>query len=80
MGEGLKELLESFARALVTRPDEVRVTQIEDEEGILLELEVAEEDRGRVIGRRGRTADALRLVLDAIAERHGTHCDVEVMD
>lgn len=81
MGEGLKELLEVFARALVTRPDQVRVTQIEDEEGILLELEVAEEDRGRVIGRRGRTADALRMVLDAVAERQGTApCDVEVMD
>lgn len=80
MGEGLKELLETFARALVTRPDEVRVTQVEDEEGTLLELEVAEEDRGRVIGRRGRTADALRTVLDAVAERQGTACDVEVMD
>jgi len=81
VGEGLKELLEVFARALVTRPDQVRVTQIEDEEGILLELEVAEEDRGRVIGRRGRTADALRMVLDAVAERQGTApCDVEVMD
>jgi uncharacterized protein len=80
VGEGLKELLEVFARALVTRPDQVRVTQIEDEEGILLELDVAEEDRGRVIGRRGRTADALRMVLDAVAERHGTACDVEVMD
>ena len=80
MGEGLKELLETFARALVTRPDEVRVTQVEDEEGILLELEVAEEDRGRVIGRRGRTADALRTVLDAVAELQGTHCDVEVLD
>ncbi len=76
----MKELLETFARALVTRPDEVRVTQIEDEEGILLELEVSEEDRGRVIGRRGRTADALRTVLDAVAELHGTACDVEVMD
>ena len=80
MGEGLKELLETFARALVMRPGEVRVTKVEDEEGILLELEVAEEDRGRVIGRRGRTADALRTVLDAVAECQGTTCDVEVMD
>lgn len=80
MGIGLKELLETFARALVTRPEDVRVTQIEDEEGILLELEVAEEDRGRVIGRRGRTADALRTLLDCVAERRGTQCDVEVLD
>jgi hypothetical protein len=77
---GLKELLESLARALVTRPEQVRVTQVEDDEGILLELEVAAEDRGRVIGRRGRTADALRTLLDCVAERQGTQCDVEVLD
>jgi uncharacterized protein len=80
VGEGLKELLEVFARALVTRPDDVRVTQIEDEEGILLELDVAEEDRGRVIGRRGRTADALREVVGAVGDLHGAACDVEVLD
>ena len=76
----MKELLEAFARALVTRPERVRVIESVDEEGVLLELEVAEEDRGRVIGRRGRTADALRTMMDAVAQQHGTYCDVEILD
>lgn len=76
----MKELLLAFARTLVTQPDRVFVTESVDEEGVLLELEVAEEDRGRVIGRKGRTADALRTVMDAVAERQGTQCDVEILD
>lgn len=69
-----------FARALVSQPERVVVTESVDEQGVLLELDVAEEDRGRVIGRRGRTADALRTVMDAVAERRGTYCDVEILD
>jgi uncharacterized protein len=80
MAVTLKPLLEQFARALVTRPDAVVVTESVDAEGILLELDVSEEDRGRVIGRRGRTADALRVVMDAVAEKLGTTCDVEILD
>jgi predicted RNA-binding protein YlqC (UPF0109 family) len=76
----VKELLEAFARALVTEPERVRVIESVDEEGVLLELEVADEDRGRVIGRKGRTADALRTMLDAVAQQHGTYCDVEILD
>lgn len=76
----MKELLEAFARALVTDPERVRVIESVDEEGVLLELEVAAEDRGRVIGRKGRTADALRTVMDAVAQRRGTYCDVEILD
>jgi predicted RNA-binding protein YlqC (UPF0109 family) len=76
----VKPLLEAFARALVTDPSRVVVTQSIDEEGVLLELEVAPADLGRVIGRRGRTAESLRIVLDAVAEKHGTNCDVEILD
>ncbi len=76
----MKPLLEAFARALVTEPERVVVTQSVDEEGVLLELEVAPADLGRVIGRRGRTAESLRVVLDAVAERRDTHCDVEILD
>lgn len=76
----MKALLEAFARALVTDPSRVVVTQSIDEEGVLLELEVAPADLGRVIGRRGRTAESLRVVLDAVAEKHGTNCDVEILD
>jgi uncharacterized protein len=76
----VKALLEAFARALVNDPGRVVVTQSVDEEGVLLELEVAPPDLGRVIGRRGRTAESLRIVLDAVAEKHGTNCDVEILD
>ena len=76
----MKPLLEALARALVTDPSRVVVTQSIDEEGVLLELEVAPADLGRVIGRRGRTAESLRIVLDAVAEKHGTNCDVEILD
>jgi hypothetical protein len=76
----LKELLEALARALVEEPERVRVTEYPEEGGVFLELEVAPEDRGRVIGKRGRTADALRTLLAAAARRRGTECDMEVVD
>jgi predicted RNA-binding protein YlqC (UPF0109 family) len=76
----VKQLLETFARALVSDPSRVVVHETVDEQGTLLELAVAPEDRGRVIGRKGRTADALRDLLDAVARRRGTTCDVEILD
>jgi predicted RNA-binding protein YlqC (UPF0109 family) len=76
----VKELLTLLARGLVDRPERVSVAEYRDDEGLFLELEVAPEDRGKVIGRRGRTADALRVLLDAVARRRGTHCDMEILD
>ncbi len=76
----MKALLETFARALVDDPGSVEVLEHHDAEGTLLELSVAPDDRGKVIGKRGRTADALRTVLDAVARRRGTLCDMEILD
>jgi predicted RNA-binding protein YlqC (UPF0109 family) len=76
----VKELLETLARELVDEPDQVAVAQWDEGDGFFLELSVAPEDRGFVIGKRGRTADALRTVLDAVARRRGTNCDVEIVD
>jgi predicted RNA-binding protein YlqC (UPF0109 family) len=76
----VKSLLETLARELVDDPGLVSVTQWDEEGGVYLELEVATEDRGHVIGKRGRTADALRTVLDAVARRRGTTCDMEIVD
>jgi uncharacterized protein len=76
----LKALLQTLARELVDEPDLVTVTQWDEEEGVYLELEVAPEDRGLVIGKKGRTADALRTLLDAVARRRGTSCDMEIVD
>jgi hypothetical protein len=61
--DAMKELLELIARALVDRPDEVSVTEIEGEQTTVLELRVAREDLGKVIGKQGRTARAIRTLL-----------------
>lgn len=64
----VEELLELLARGLVERPDEVSVERFdEDDDTVLLELSVAEDDYGKVIGRGGRTAQALRTVIRAAA-------------
>jgi uncharacterized protein len=75
----MKDLLEVLARGLVDEPRRVRVRQRTDEGLVRLDLEVSPDDRGRVIGRGGRTADALRTLLDAVARRDGRHCRVEIL-
>ncbi len=75
----MEELLEYLARQLVDSPDEVRVERIERETGeVLLELHVAEADRGKVIGKGGRIARALRTVVKASAVRSGRRVHVEI--
>ena len=76
----MKALLEDFARTLVDEPERVYVSERSEEGVVFLDLEVAEADRGKVIGKRGRTADALRTLLDAVARRRGVECDMEVVD
>ena len=66
----MKELLEYLARGLVEHPDAVRVNQVEEDDGVIvLELSVADDDYGNVIGRGGRTAAALRTVVKTAAVR-----------
>ena len=76
----MKALLEEFARALVDEPEHVHVSERSEEGLVFLDLEVAEGDRGKVIGKRGATADALRTLLDAVGRRRGVECDMEVVD
>lgn len=61
----MKELVELIAQALVDQPEKVVVNQVEGEQGTVLELEVAPEDLGKVIGKQGRTARAIRMILNA---------------
>lgn len=75
----MKDLLEVLARGLVDEPARVRVRERTDDGLVHLELEVSPDDRGRVIGRGGRTADALRTLLDAVASRDGRHCRLEIL-
>ena len=77
----MEELLAYLARSLVDAPDKVSVDSFEEEDGTLvLELHVAEEDAGKVIGRGGRTVAALRTVMKACAVRHGRRVLVDVVD
>ena len=65
---------------MVDEVAEVRITEVLDEGTTVYELQVAAGDRGRVIGRRGRTADALRTLVAAVGRRRGISCDMEVVD
>jgi predicted RNA-binding protein YlqC (UPF0109 family) len=77
----MRELLEYLARQLVDSPDEVEVEEFEEDDGTLvLELAVAEDDYGKVIGRGGRTANALRLVVKAAAVKDNRRVLVDIVD
>jgi hypothetical protein len=81
MPESLKEVLEYLARELVDDPDAVTVEGAEDDRGVLLTLRVAQDDMGKVIGRGGRTARAIRIVMKAAGMRAGIHhTGVEIVD
>jgi predicted RNA-binding protein YlqC (UPF0109 family) len=76
-----RRLLEYLAEGLVDAPDEVSVAEVETDSGtIVLELSVAADDYGRVIGRGGRTAHALRTVVKAAATGEGCHVLVDIVD
>ena len=76
----MKELLELIAKSLVDQPDDVAVAEIEGEQTTVLELKVAQDDLGKVIGKQGRTARSLRLVLGAAAQKIGRHANLEIAD
>jgi uncharacterized protein len=77
----VRELLEFLARSVVAEPDAVKVSEVEEIDGeVLLELEVADDDLGRVIGRGGRVANALRSVMKAAATREEKRVVVDILD
>lgn len=76
----MKEFLEYVARSLVDKPDAVWVEQEDDEEETVLTLGVDPDDMGRVIGRDGRIANALRDLLRAMATRDGRRVELEIVD
>jgi len=76
----LKELLETLAKALVDKEDEVEVSAIESEKSIILQLKVAGDDVGKVIGKEGRIAKALRTIVKASSVKHGKKAVVEIID
>jgi uncharacterized protein len=76
----MRDLVQKLARGLVREPDRVHVHEHVEHEGTVLELSVAPGDRGRVIGREGRTASALRTLVDALARRRGDAVTLEILD
>lgn len=76
----MKELLEYFARRLVSRPEDVQVEEVEKDGMTVLRLSVAQEDLGKVIGRQGRIAHALRTVVKASAAKEDRRVTVEILD
>lgn len=76
----MKEVLEYLARALVDEPDAVEVTQVDGERSTILQLKVAPDDMGKVIGKRGRTVKALRSVVRAAGTTRGVTTLVEIVD
>src|SRR5450759_724852 len=73
-----KELVEYVAKSLVDQPDEVTVEEVRDRDGVVLELHVAEDDMGKVIGRNGSVAKALRTLLKVTAARDGEPVSLEI--
>jgi predicted RNA-binding protein YlqC (UPF0109 family) len=74
----MKELIEFMARAIVDYPDEVEVTEEDAEDGVVFHLKVAESDMGKVIGKQGRIANAMRTLLKVAAIRKGTRAILEI--
>ena len=75
-----RDVADTVTRALVDRPEAVRVTESTHRDGTVIEVSVAGDDLGRVIGRQGRTATAIRTLVTATAERDGTRASVEFRD
>jgi predicted RNA-binding protein YlqC (UPF0109 family) len=73
------ELVEYIAKSLASKPEEVKVTEVEEDGRLILRLEVADEDKGKIIGREGRVAQAMRVLLRVAAVKEGTRATLEIV-
>ena len=76
----MKELIEKIAKALVDRPEEVRISEVVGEKTVAIELNVFKDDLGKVIGKKGRTAIAMRTILSAAGTRQGKRYVLEILE
>lgn len=76
----MKEMLETIAKFLVNNPDQVVVTEVEGEQSVILELRVAQEDMGRVIGKEGKIAKAIRTLVKANAAKLNKRVNIEIIE
>ena len=76
----MKELIELIAKSLVDNPDNVQVSQLDGEQSSIIELKVAKEDIGKVIGKEGRTAQAIRTILGAVGMKLRKRFNFEIIE
>jgi predicted RNA-binding protein YlqC (UPF0109 family) len=76
----VKELVELIAKALVDNPDKVKVSQLDGQQSSVIELKVAPEDMGKVIGKQGRNAQAIRLILGAAGMKLKKRVNLEIVE
>jgi predicted RNA-binding protein YlqC (UPF0109 family) len=76
----MKALIEAMAKSLVDRPEEVKVSEIEGEKTTVYELRVSQGDLGKVIGKQGKTARAMRTILGAAGTKIGKRCVLEILE
>jgi len=76
----MKELVETMVKALVDRPEEVNVKEVDGERTTVFELRVAPSDLGKVIGKQGKTARAMRTILSAAGTKVGKRCVLEILE
>ena len=74
----MKEMIEYIAKGLASKPDDVKVTEEVEDGRVVLKLEVADEDKGKMIGRQGRVAQAMRVLLRVAAVKNGTRAMLEI--
>jgi len=75
----MKELVEYIVKSIVTEPDKVNITEENSEDGLLIKLEVAPDDKGRVIGKQGRVAEAIRTLLRVRASKENIRVRLEIV-
>ena len=75
----MKELVEYIAKSIASHPEEVKVTEVDDDGRVILRLEVAPDDKGMVIGRQGRVAQSIRVLLRVAAVKQGTRAILEIV-
>ena len=76
----MKELIEYIAKSLVDNPEEVSVTELEGEQTSVIELKVAKEDMGKIIGKQGRTVMAIRTILGAVSTKMRKRSVLEILE
>jgi hypothetical protein len=79
-GDSMKAMVERIARALVDQPEAVSVSSISSAHSFIVELKVAKDDLGKVIGKQGRTATAMRTIVSAVSAKNRKHTVLEILE